>query len=42
MAQPIAPEVWQEGIEDNQLLPNRYTLGIFTGSGVKIANNNEA
>lgn len=42
MAQPIAPEVWQEGIEDNMLLPNRYTVGLFTGSGVKIANNNEA
>lgn len=39
MAQVIAPEVWQEGIEDNSLLPGRYTLGIFTGSGVKIANN---
>lgn len=39
MAQVIAPEVWQEGIEDNQLLPGRYTTGLFTGSGVKIANN---
>lgn len=39
MAQPIAPEIWQEGIEDNMLLPNRYTVGIFTGNGVKIANN---
>ena len=39
MAQVIAPEVWQEGIEDNSLLPGRYTLNIFTGSGVKIANN---
>ena len=42
MAQPIAPEVWQEGIDDNRLLPNRYTTGLFTGSGVKIANNGEA
>ncbi len=42
MAQPIAPEIWQEGIDDNTLLPNRYTLDIFTGSGVKIANNGEA
>ena len=41
MAQVIAPEVWQEGIDDNRLLPNRYTLDIFTGSGVKIANNFE-
>jgi len=39
MAQPIAPEIWQEGIEDNMLLPNRCTVGLFTGSGVKIANN---
>lgn len=42
MAQVIAPEVWQEGIEDNRLLPGRYTTGMFTGSGVKIANNGEA
>lgn len=39
MAQVIAPEIWQEGIEDNTLLPNRCTVGLFTGSGVKIANN---
>lgn len=39
MAQVIAPEVWQEGIDDNTLLPGRYTTGLFTGSGVKIANN---
>lgn len=39
MAQVIAPEVWQEGIEDNTLLPGRHTTGLFTGSGVKIANN---
>ena len=42
MAQVIQPEVWQEGIDDNRLLPGRYTLNIFTGKGVKIANNNEA
>lgn len=42
MAQVIQPEVWQEGIDDNRLLPGRYTTGIFTGNGVKIANNNEA
>jgi len=42
MAQVIRPEVWQEGIDDNRLLPGRYTTGIFTGSGVKIANNEEA
>lgn len=42
MAQVIAPEIWQEGIDDNRLLPGRYTTGLFTGSGVKIANNGEA
>ena len=42
MAQPIAPEVWQEGIADNRLLPGRRTNGFFTGSGVKIANNAQA
>lgn len=42
MAQVIAPEVWQEGIDDNRLLPGRYTKDIFTGSGVNIANNGEA
>lgn len=42
MAQPIRPEVWMEGIDDNRLLPSRYTNGLFIGSGVKIANNNEA
>ena len=39
MAQVIAPEVWQEGIDDNRLLPGRYTTGLFTGSGVKIIPN---
>lgn len=42
MAQPIAPEVWQQGIEDNALLPSRYVPSMFTGNGVKIANNGEA
>jgi len=39
MAQVIAPEVWQEGIRDNRLLPNRVTQGMFTGSGCDVANN---
>ena len=42
MAQVIAPEVWQEGIEDNRFLPSRYTTGLFTGNGVNIANNEQA
>lgn len=42
MANVIRPEVWQEGIDDNRLLPGRYTTGLFIGSGVKIANNNDA
>lgn len=45
MAQPIAPEVWQEGIDDNRLLPGRVTAGLFQGSlspNVKIANNQSA
>lgn len=42
MAQVIRPEVWQEGIDDNRLLPSRYTTDKFIGSGVKIANNNDA
>ena len=42
MAQPIAPEIWQEGIDDNRLLPGRKTCGLFTGNGVKIANNAQA
>ncbi len=41
-AQVIAPEVWQQGIDDNRLLPNRCTLGLFTGKGVNIANNASA
>lgn len=45
MAQPIAPEVWQEGIDDNRLLPGRVTAGLFKGSlapNAKIANNQSA
>lgn len=42
MAQLIAPEVWQMGIDDNRLLPGRHTTALFTGSGVKIANNASA
>ena len=42
MAQVIRPEVWQEGIDDNRLLPGRYTTNIFTGKGVNIANNEDA
>ena len=43
MAQPIAPEVWQEGINDPRFLPGRKTRGMFTGNGIKgIANNGEA
>lgn len=39
MAEVIAPENWVDGIDDNLMLPSRYTPGIFTGNGVKIANN---
>lgn len=45
MAQLIAPEVWQEGIDDNRLLPGRVTAGLFQGSlapNAKIANNQSA
>lgn len=45
MAQPIAPEVWQEGIDDNRLLPGRVTAGLFKGSlapNAKIANDKDA
>lgn len=43
MAQPISPMIWNKAaIEDNRLLPARYSIGIFTGKGVKIANNEEA
>lgn len=45
MAQVIAPEVWQEGIDDNRLLPGRVTAGLFQGSlapNAKIANDKGA
>lgn len=43
MAMPISPMIWNKAaIEDNRLLPGRYSLNIFTGKGVKIANNEEA
>lgn len=35
--------IWNKAaIEDNRLLPARYSIGIFTGKGVNIANNDEA
>ena len=43
MAQPISPMIWNKAaIQDNRLLPARYSIGIFTGKGVNIANNQEA
>ncbi len=43
MAQPISPMIWNKAaIEDNRLLPARYSINIFTGKGVNIANNQEA
>lgn len=43
MAQPISPMIWNKAaIADNRLLPARYSIGIFTGKGVNIANNQEA
>ena len=43
MAQPISPMIWNKAaITDNRLLPGRYSVGIFTGKGVNIANNEEA
>lgn len=42
MAQPISPMIWNKAaIMDNRLLPARYSIGIFTGKGVNIANNQE-
>lgn len=35
--------IWNKAaIADNRLLPARYSIGIFTGKGVNIANNEEA
>lgn len=43
MAQPISPMIWNKAaITDNRLLPARYSIGVFTGKGVNIANNEEA
>jgi len=45
MAQVIQPEEWVQGLDDNRLLPGRYTTGLFTGSlakGESIANNPNA
>lgn len=45
MAQPIMPEVWQQGIEDNDMLPGRVVTKYFKGSnpGIRsIANCAEA
>lgn len=43
MAQPISPMIWNKAaIADNRLLPARYSIGIFTGKGVNIANNEDA
>ena len=43
MAQPISPQIWNKAaLTDNRLLPARYSIGIFTGKGVNIANNQEA
>lgn len=43
MAQPISPQIWNKAaLTDNRLLPARYSIGIFTGKGVNIANNMEA
>lgn len=43
MAQPISPMIWNKAaLTDNRLLPARYSIGIFTGKGVNIANNDEA
>lgn len=42
MAQPISPMIWNKAaIMDNRLLPARYSIGIFSGKGVNIANNQE-
>ena len=43
MAQVIQPEEWVQGLDDNRLLPGRYTTGLFIGnimgSNKSIANN---
>lgn len=46
MAQVIAPEDWVQGLDDNRLLPGRYTTGLFVGNiagaNKSIANNPNA
>lgn len=46
MAQVIQPEDWVQGLDDNRLLPGRYTTGLFTGNiqgpNKSIANNKAA
>lgn len=43
MAQPISPEIWNRAaLNDNRFLPARYSIGVFTGKGINIANNQEA
>ena len=46
MAQVIQPEEWVQGLDDNRLLPGRYTTGLFVGnimgSNKSIANNPNA
>lgn len=43
MAMPISPQIWNKAaLNDNRFLPARYSIGIFTGKDVKIANNEEA
>lgn len=43
MAQPISAMIWNKAaLTDNRLLPARYSIGIFTGKGVNIANNEDA
>ena len=43
MSQVIQPEVWVQGLDDNRLLPGRYTTGLFVGNimggNKSIANN---
>ena len=43
MSQVIQPEDWVQGLDDNRLLPGRYTTGLFQGnimgSNKSIANN---
>lgn len=40
-AQVIAPEEWVQGLDNMRLLPNRYTVGLFTGN-IQGVNQNTA